>query len=243
MATTSEYLNQLKTDKQNLGTKMSARGVTVSDDDTFTTLVAKFDEIQSGGDISKFLNTQITSHQSVFTKPVGCWIYLLKKMPRIVISEEVNNCSSMFQYFQGTSIDLHGSNTSNVTSIYGMYQGTNNLQSIDMSDCDLSQVVDSRYIFNGCSDLEELKFGINFGKGFSNYTSNYKNYKIDLYYSTKLNHDSIVNLLNKLYDLNLTYAAIGQSLSTQSLELGSTNKAKLTAQEIAIATSKGWTVS
>ena len=37
--------------------------------------------------------------------------------------------------------------------------------------------------------------------------------------------------------------ANGGTLYTQQLVLGSTNMAKLTAEEIAIATNKGWTVS
>jgi hypothetical protein len=53
-----------------------------------------------------------------------------------------------------------------------------------------------------------------------------------------------MNVINNLYDLNLTYdVANGGTLYTQKLTLGSTNLAKLTADEIAIATSKGWTVS
>ena len=48
-----------------------------------------------------------------------------------------------------------------------------------------------------------------------------------------------MNVINNLYDLNLTYnVANGGTLYTQSLNLGSTNKAKLTAEEIAIATAK-----
>jgi hypothetical protein len=61
---------------------------------------------------------------------------------------------------------------------------------------------------------------------------------------TALTHDSLINVINGLYDLNLTYdVANGGTLYTQTLNLGSTNKAKLTAEEIAIATAKGWTVS
>lgn len=52
-----------------------------------------------------------------------------------------------------------------------------------------------------------------------------------------------MDVINKLYDLNLTYdVANGGTLYTQVLSLGDTNKEKLTAEEIAIATNKGWTV-
>ena len=53
-----------------------------------------------------------------------------------------------------------------------------------------------------------------------------------------------MNVINNLYDLNLTYdVANGGTLYAQSLVLGSTNMDKLTAEEIAIATAKGWNVT
>ena len=49
-----------------------------------------------------------------------------------------------------------------------------------------------------------------------------------------------MDIINNLYDLNVTY---GSSSYKQTLNLGTTNKAKLTADEIAIATNKGWNVT
>ena len=46
-----------------------------------------------------------------------------------------------------------------------------------------------------------------------------------------------MNIINGLYDIAT------KGCNTQSLTIGSTNVAKLTAEEIAIATNKGWTVS
>lgn len=50
MATTSDYLKQLQTDKNNLATKLKEKGVDASNDETFTELVPKIDNIQSGVD-------------------------------------------------------------------------------------------------------------------------------------------------------------------------------------------------
>lgn len=45
-----------------------------------------------------------------------------------------------------------------------------------------------------------------------------------------------MNVINNLYDIK------SKGVKTQTLQLGDTNKAKLTAEEIAIATNKGWNV-
>lgn len=52
----------------------------------------------------------------------------------------------------------------------------------------------------------------------------------------KLTHDSLMNVINNLYDIK------SKGVKTQTLQLGNRNKAKLTAEEIAIATNKGWNV-
>lgn len=84
----------------------------------------------------------------------------------------------------------------------------------------------------------------NLGKAYTQQTANYANYTLDLSESTRLTYNSLMNVINGLYDLNLTYnVAGGGTLYTQQLVLGSTNLAKLTDDEIAIATNKGWTVS
>ena len=55
--------------------------------------------------------------------------------------------------------------------------------------------------------------------------------------SPLLDHDSLLFLVHWVADLN----SLG--LPGKTLTLGNTNKAKLTADEIAVATAKGWTVS
>ena len=99
--------------------------------------------------------------------------------------------------------------------------------------------------FRYCSKLEIFGGIKNYGMAFATITTANNNFSTyDLSSCTKLTHDSLMNVINGLYDLNLTYdVANGGTLYTQKLTLGSTNKAKLTAEEIAIATNKGWTVA
>lgn len=49
MATTSDYLKQLQADKQVLVDNLVAKGVAATSDETFTTLVPKVNDIQTGG--------------------------------------------------------------------------------------------------------------------------------------------------------------------------------------------------
>lgn len=67
--------------------------------------------------------------------------------------------------------------------------------------------------------------------------ANYADYKLDLSYLYNLTHDSLMNVINNLYDIAT------KGCNTQQLVLGSYNLAKLSAAEIAIATNKGWAVS
>lgn len=90
---------------------------------------------------------------------------------------------------------------------------------------DTSNVTSMDSMFYNCTSLENIG-------GFLNCKVS-----LNLSYSTKLTNESLMNVINNLYDL------IANGLSEQTLTLGSTNIAKLTEDEIAIATNKGWIVN
>lgn len=132
-------------------------------------------------------------------------------------TEKVNNMSGAFQYCSGLEI-IPELNAQSVTQISNIVSGCRNLEK-----------------FGGLTDL---------GKAYKQKTANYSYYKLDLSSCSKLMYESLMNVINSLYDLNLTYdVANGGTLYSQSLVLGSTNRTKLTEEEIAIATSKGWNVT
>ena len=88
------------------------------------------------------------------------------------------------------------------------------------------------------------------GKAYTQKTASYSYYTNNYSDNYNLSYDSLILIINKLYDLNITYGVYDEegnpgtgTLYTQKLVLGSKNLAKLTAEEIAIATNKGWTVS
>lgn len=115
----------------------------------------------------------------------------------------------------------------------------NNCQTLNTFDgMDMSKVNNTQNMFYECRRLRNLGPLTNLGKGFTIKSNNATNHTIYLSTSPNLTHDSLLNLFNGLYDLNLTYdVANGGTLYSQKITLGD-NKSKLTADEIAIATSK-----
>ena len=61
--------------------------------------------------------------------------------------------------------------------------------------------------------------------------------RIDISHLTQLDHSSLLVIINGLYD----YVGAGSS-GTRYIKLGDANLAKLTDEEKAIATNKGWTI-
>lgn len=143
-----------------------------------------------------------------------------------IILYNTSNFTSMLQMFLGcfklTTINMSNCDTSKVTTMSNMFRDCDELTSVDMSNCDISNVTDlGNYIFFYCSALVDFKAP--------------KNISVSTSFSdcTNLTHDSLMSIINNLKTVT----------STQTLTLGSTNLAKLTDSEKAIATNKGWTLA
>ena len=192
-------------------------------------------------DLSDFDTSNAKNMKSIFER---CY-----KLSSLNLSNfdtnKITNMDSMFSNCQSlTSLDLSNFDTSNVTNMYYMFSSCIALTSLDLSSFDASKITNINYTFYSDKNLINLKFMQNLGKGYTQKSNNYSNYRLNLSYSKLLTHESLMSVINGLYDLNLTYdVANGGTLYTQTLNLGNTNLAKLTAEEIAIATSKGWNVS
>ena len=125
-------------------------------------------------------------------------------------------------------------NTSNGTTFNQMFSGCTALETIPELDFSNATRIDT--LLSSTSSLKKLGGFKNLGQSYSKTQSaNYNRYKLDV--SANIDHDSLMNIINKVYDIAT------RGCNTQTLSFGSTNLAKLTAQEIAIATNKGWTVS
>ena len=107
--------------------------------------------------------------------------------------------------------------TSKVTSMYQTFRFCNSLETIPQLD--VSNVEDFYEAFRNCSKLKTFLM-----------TGMKANF--DISYSTKFEESDLVTILNNLATVT----------STKTLTMGATNLAKLTDEEKAIATNKGWTL-
>ena len=98
-------------------------------------------------------------------------------------------------------------------------------------------------IFSTSSNLTTIEGFYNLGMAYTAQTEYLNNYTLDLRDLTKLTYESLMNIINGLYDLNISYkVAEGGTLYRQKVVMSSTSIAKLTNDEIAIARDKGWDI-
>ena len=149
----------------------------------------------------------------------------------------VTNMMYMFKYCDRlTTLDLSNFDTSAVTSMGGMFDNCDRLTTLDLSNFDTSAVTNMMYMFYDCANLttiigthtlEEVQAGtIKALKGTKE--------SLNLSYSPLLERASILALFYGLADLT--------GNTKQTISLHATAKARLTAEDIKIATDKNWDV-
>lgn len=164
------------------------------------------------------------------------------------VLDATHNAISLFQSYSGSTVDnlISYNDTENVTNMQSMFRASNiveapNLNTRNVTNmqhmfytCSSLKVVPAYDVSNvtsfgsgtvsgafyGCSNLEEIHM-----------TGMKVNFSISA--STKFTESALVEILNNLATVS----------STQTLTMGATNLAKLTEQEKAIATNKGWTLA
>lgn len=94
------------------------------------------------------------------------WLEHCEQITSVVFKKGVianNNSSVLFDGCTNlTSIDFSNFDTSNATSIAGMFRNCNSLESVDLSGFDTSNVTRMGSLFNGCSALTDIKLGSGF---------------------------------------------------------------------------------
>lgn len=140
---------------------------------------------------------------------------------------DTSNGTTVAQMFYGctaltTIPELDTSTSDNFRNMFYSCYALTTIQGID-----LSSATNVNNLFYRCSKLENITIN-----GVIKITG------LSFSPCTLLTHDSLMSIINALYD----YAAEG-STGTYTLTLGTTNLAKLTDAEKAIATQKGWTLA
>ena len=132
-------------------------------------------------------------------------------------TSNVTNMSTMFFGCNSLTI-IPQLNTSKVTNMRNMFWQCNNLQTVPAFDC--SKVTNMNNIFASCSNLKSILM-TNIGVA------------LDISSSTRFEREDLVLILNNLKTVT----------TTKTLKMGATNLAKLTDEDKAIATNKGWTLA
>ena len=132
-------------------------------------------------------------------------------------TSNVTNMSNMFYYCSKlTSVPLF--NTSKVTNMREMFSSCSSLTSVPSFDT--SNVTNMNWMFSSCSSLETIHM-INIGSS------------LDISASTKFTREALLEIIGNIKTVT----------STRRLTMGATNLAKLTEEDKAIATNKGWTLA
>lgn len=200
-----------------------------------TDMSQMFEECKQLKTISSFDTSNVKSFYRMF---LNC--QNLKKVPLL----NTVNATSMELMFQTCTnlITVPLFNTSNVTNMSDMFFNCYLLQTVPQFDTskvtdmgqmfincrkltvipkfDILNVTRTSNMFNGCSSLEEIHM-INI------------NTDLDISASTKFTRDALLEIIGNLK---------AQTSGTKTLTMGSTNLAKLTDEDKAIATNKGWTL-
>lgn len=126
-------------------------------------------------------------------------------------------------------------NTGKATGMREMFNECVALEEICELNCQNTRNVQGMFCNN--SSLKTLGGLKELGKAYTGSSVNYTSYNLNLTMSSNLTKQSLLNVINGLYDL------ASHSKPAQGLFLGDVNLTKLTAEEVAIATNKGWNVS
>lgn len=245
MPTTADYLDDLVEQKKALATAISECGIEASEDETLNTLVPKVLNIKSSGDDRAFWNIYqdngnridynhafagVGWNDNTFKpcydiKPKNAYM-MFRESEITSLPEGINfdfsTCSDLSYTFSLCQISKLGTiSVINCSSLANTFRSASLLKKIDLL------VVDEKNKFSnafyGCTSLEDIRVsGIIANNGF------------DISASLLLTVESLNSIINALADKS------ADKSTTWKVTLGATNLAKLTDEQKAVATNKGW---
>ena len=193
-----------------------------------TNMQGMFTECTSLIEIPELYTNNVADMSSMFS-----YCKNLKTIPTM----NTNKVTTMNMMFYNSGITtIPELDTSKVTNVYNMFYSCSNL--ITIPKLNFENVTNVSGVLTGAESVVNIGGFENLGKAYlTNKSANYSNYGLVLTNCSKLTHDSLMNVINNLYDIKT------KGCQAQRLQLGPTNLAKLTEEEIAIATDKGFNVS
>lgn len=251
----AEKMTYLLETKNQIKEAIQQKGVAVSDTDTFRSYATKIGEIQSGGsNADEFWNIRTLNGIT----GIGLFSYyktntaeeniIVENYIKNIDTSQMTSFERMFEQSNIEIIDFSNKDTSKCTSLFYFTNNNKALKIIDFTNCDFSNVTNISAMCINCIELIEVKGILNFvsvnqttqsfGTSYAPlnklqkiYIANLKT-QIDLRYTLNILKECLVFLINNLQNV----------ITTRNLLLGD-NLLKLTPEEKAIATNKGWTLS
>lgn len=228
----TEVITRLGKVRDNLVEFINEAGATVDSSMTLMTLAAHVPLIPTG-------IHQVTSGYQLFSNN--------DTMTELPLMLPVEKFTSMYQMcYRCTSlVYVRQLDTSNVSNMMWAFYGCSALEQIDALIT--SQLTSVSELFHGCSSLHTIGYPLDFSSVTSKIDTTFTtcralanvtfkgtiNVDIAMNGCTKLSLDSLLSLLNALAD----------GVTDKTCKIGSTNLGKLTEEQKAIATNKGWTLA
>ena len=150
---------------------------------------------------------------------------------------KVENTYGMFHScYRLQNLDVSNWDVSEITDMTQMFYSCYRLQNLDVSNWDVSKVENAFAMFSYDSRLQSLIGNLTIDEVLANNIGALNGLKVGLQLntSTLMDRASLRAVINGLADLT------GET--TQTLKLGASLLAKLTEEDIAIATNKNWTI-
>lgn len=221
---TADKLDYLLETKNQIKEAIKGKGVNIEDTDSFRSYASKIGQIEGESSTDDFWNIRTKGGSDLSSLFYNCSNFTEINLSGRDTSNATNMSNMFYQCRNLTEINLSGWDTSNATNMYNMFYGCSKLiRILGFLDCIKVTSVQSMFgsSYGPLPLLEEVRI------------KNLNSSPLDLSYCTSLSYDSLLYLINNLVEITRTYSII----------LGSTNLAKLTDEEKAIATNKGWTLS
>ena len=257
--TIADNLQTLIDCKADMKSAIEEKGVTVSGG--LSTYADAIRRIEGGGVLSKFQNgttfnrsscttippidisemtnldwlfqdcTQLTSIPQLNTTHIDCMYGTFSGCVRLtdIPILDVSNCDCFKWTFNATKIkQVPLTNMNKLKSLTGMFTSCTELTSIPLMDC--ANVVDCDNMCYMCSNLVDIAGFKNLGK--------YNAITLELMFkeAPKISRQSCINIFNNLYDRK------SAGYSVKEIDFDNAVLNRLSSDDIAIATKKGWTV-